>query len=335
MSSLSSISVVIPTLNAASVLKNCLQSIANQNYPREKIEIIIADGGSTDRTVEIARKYQAKIVANKLKTGEAGKAAGIKKAANELVALIDSDNILPTREWCRKMVAPFKDEEIIASEPIEYAYRKSDPLLTRYFALLGMSDPLCLFLGNYDRKSALTGRWTNLKFEQKDSNGYLKIKFDRLPLPTIGANGTIYRREKLPKIGDYFFDIDIPVQIFKERGPFYFAKVKTGIIHTYVEGDIVKFFRKQWRRVSDFSYHKTQRQTSWENAFLPRILYFQLQCLLIFPIIYQMIKGYVRKPDTAWLFHPLACYSTWFIYLLGWVKGKTFPAESSRAKWRQ
>ena len=43
-----SISILIPTLNAASVLGKSLESISNQDYPRNKIEIIIADGGSTD-----------------------------------------------------------------------------------------------------------------------------------------------------------------------------------------------------------------------------------------------------------------------------------------------
>ncbi len=40
-----SISVLIPTLNAASVLEGCLSSIVNQDDQKEKIEIIIADGG--------------------------------------------------------------------------------------------------------------------------------------------------------------------------------------------------------------------------------------------------------------------------------------------------
>ncbi|MBU3956768.1 glycosyltransferase [Patescibacteria group bacterium] len=54
---LPSISVLIPTLNAASVLGKCLKSIVEQDYPKNKIEIIIAHGGSTDKTLEIAKKY--------------------------------------------------------------------------------------------------------------------------------------------------------------------------------------------------------------------------------------------------------------------------------------
>ena len=129
------ISVLIPTLNAASVLEGCLKSIANQDYPQERIEIVIADGGSTDKTLVIAKKYKAKIYPNRLKTGEAGKAAAFKKARNELVALIDSDNYLPDKNWLKRMVEPLTDPEIIGSEPWEFTYRKSDGFIDRYCAL--------------------------------------------------------------------------------------------------------------------------------------------------------------------------------------------------------
>ncbi|MBI4743983.1 MAG: glycosyltransferase [Actinobacteria bacterium] len=84
------------------------------------------------------------IVPNNLKTGEAGKAVGVKAAKNEIIALIDSDNILPCDDWLKRMVEPFEDKEIIASEPIKYTYRKEDSFITRYCALMGMNDPLCL-----------------------------------------------------------------------------------------------------------------------------------------------------------------------------------------------
>ena len=55
---LPSISVLIPTLNAAKVLGKCLRSIATQDYPKEKLEIIVADGGSTDETLDIVKKLE-------------------------------------------------------------------------------------------------------------------------------------------------------------------------------------------------------------------------------------------------------------------------------------
>lgn len=336
---LPSISIVIPTLNAARVLEKCLASIKIQDYPKDKLEIIIADGGSKDRTLEIAKKYGAKICKNLLKTGEAGKAAGVKKAKGKLIAFIDSDNILPDKNWMTKMTVPLIDLEITGSEPLEYTYRKFDPWLTRYFALLGMNDPICLFTGNYDRISVLTGKWTNLKFDCQDKGGYLKIKLDSEPLPTIGANGTLMRKDILLNsgFGDYLFDIDVIVNLQRKMGTIYFAKVKTGIVHTFVEDSPIKFFRKQLRRINDMSYHQTSgsRVIDWQKYFLPKIIFFQIQCLLVFPLLFQMVKGLIRKSDIAWFFHPVACYSTWFIYLYGFIKGKFSPAQYSRENWRQ
>ena len=81
---LPSISFVIPTFNSERVLGKCLESIRAQDYPSDKIEIIIVDAGSTDRTLEITKEYEIdKLLCNPLQTGEAGKALGIDASVNE------------------------------------------------------------------------------------------------------------------------------------------------------------------------------------------------------------------------------------------------------------
>jgi len=65
-----SVSIIIPTLNSTRTLGLCLKSITSQNYPEELVEIIVADGGSTDQTKEISQAYFVKLVDNPLKTGE-------------------------------------------------------------------------------------------------------------------------------------------------------------------------------------------------------------------------------------------------------------------------
>ena len=122
---LPTVSVLIPTLNSARTLDWCLASIIEQDYPQERVEIIVADGGSRDRTPQLARGYGAKVIENRLGTGEAGKAAALRCARHDLVAMVDSDNILPQRDWLKKMVAPFaEDEQIVGSEPWEFTRRE-------------------------------------------------------------------------------------------------------------------------------------------------------------------------------------------------------------------
>lgn len=120
------ISIVIPTYNSAKTLPACLESICEQDYPVDKVEIIIADAGSVDRTVEIARRFTDKIYCNSLKTE---KAVGVRFARGEVVGLIDSDNILAERDWLSRMMGPFRDEEIAGTEPLYYTYSRKMGLL--------------------------------------------------------------------------------------------------------------------------------------------------------------------------------------------------------------
>jgi len=336
---LRSVSVLIPTLNCAQTLELCLSSVAAQEYPRELIEIIIADGGSTDSTLDVARRYTDKIYANPLKTGEAGKAVALKQASSELIALIDSDNILPSPDWFTRMTAPFDDPDIVAAEPIEYTCRPTDPATTRYFALLGMNDPLCLFLGNYDRYSCVTGRWTEMPVEsQVDAGSYLKVAFRPENMPTIGANGFVARREAVVNlgIGDYYFDIDVASQLSADR---YFAKVKTGIVHLFAS-DLSVFARKQRRRMRDFQYYRSAgvRSYAWTDPRRTRgVLKFVLTSLLVFPLVAQAVAGYRRRPDLrAWLYHPAACWVTLVVYVTEFLAGPVRKqAIHERAGWGQ
>jgi glycosyltransferase involved in cell wall biosynthesis len=334
---LPSISILIPTLNAASVLGRCLKAISAQNYPQNRLEIIISDGGSTDKTLALAKKYHAKVYPNLLKTAEAGKAVALRHAQGKLIALIDSDNILPNKGWLKKMVKPFSDPEILGSEPWEFTYRKEDSLISRYCSLIGANDPYCYFVGNYDKKSVLSGRWTGLNVKQKDRGDYLKVRLEGGLLPTIGANGTIWRRGALKKAvgkSDYLFDTDIPY-ILSAKKPFYFAKVKVGIIHLYCR-TVSDFVRKQKRRIKDFFYLESkkarpptyQRQKSGQ-------LYFAFATLSLLPLIFQTLWGYLRKPDKAWFFHPLACWLTLWIYTKETVLSKFKITEMDRKSWRQ
>ncbi len=336
------LSIVIPTLNSAPTLPACLEAIAEQTFPRGEYEIIIADAGSTDDTRNIALRYGAdKVVENPLKTGEAGKAAGIEHAVGEIIALIDSDNILPTPQWLAEMMAPFADPEILATEPIAYTRRPHDSALTRYFALLGMNDPICLFTGNYDRTCAITGKWTALPVPTEDKGDYLKITLTPQALPTIGANGFCFRRTLLETPGvswkPYLFDIDL-LYAAALCAPVYAAKVKNGIVHLYCSR-LADFHRKQKRRIRDFLFfsQSTQRTYPWAQQKKTGIILFVLATALVLPLLMQMIRGYRRTPDIAWLYHIPVCWLTLLVY--GWaVVRKTLgfkQAPAARTAWQQ
>jgi len=335
------VSFVIPTLNASQVLEPCLESIKKQSVPSSNYEIIISDGGSTDNTLKIAKKYHAIIISNPLKTAEAGKAIGIKKASGKYICLIDSDNILPDNNWLNQMLLPLeKDEKIIGSEPIEFTYRSDGGFIERYSSLIGANDPYAFVTGVYDRNNYINHKWTGLKINQIDKDKYILVKLKpHQPIPTIGANGTIIRTEFLKNNlkSDYLFDIDIISQVINEnKKPLYFAKVKQAIIHTFCESSVKKFIRKQNRRITDYYYYQKLRQYNWDQTNKFGTIKFVLYTVLILPSLFDSLRGFLNKPDVAWFFHPLACFITLYLYTINTIKYKLgILKQLNREQWKQ
>ena len=86
------VSFIMPTLNAEALLDNVLASITRQTYPREQMEIILADAHSTDRTREIAKKYGALVLDDDGKNMEEGKRLALRHATGEYIVFVDADN---------------------------------------------------------------------------------------------------------------------------------------------------------------------------------------------------------------------------------------------------
>jgi len=333
------ISVIIPTLNCASVLRACLTSIRNQHYPQKNIHILIADGGSTDSTLQISKLYHCHIYHNRLRTAEAGKALLIKKVTTPYLLSLDSDNVLPTKNWLTQIFRPFLSRnDVVGSESMAFTYRPRSGFIERYSALLGANDPYAFFTGVYDRYSSLSNRWTDLKINQTEHKGFLLLKLNsNTTLPTIGANGTLYQTSFVQKHlkSDYFFDTDFLSSI-KYSQPLYFAKVKNSITHTYCESSFTKFLTKQKRRVIDLYCHQRNFKSSASvGTFGQQLLFLIYSFTLIYPI-YHSLKGFAKLSDPAWFFHPIACFSTALIYLyysilfrLGLLK------PLSRSQWHQ
>ncbi len=321
-----SVSVAIATRNSERTLASCLASVRKQDYPAS-LEIILADGGSKDKTLEIAKKFRAKVipVAEHKQNAEYNKGIAVSAAKNEILLLIDHDNILPHKNWLKKMVKPLlEDKKIFGSGVLRFHYDKKMSLVDRYSALLGGTDPVPFFFNKSAHQSYLYSGF-HLKAKLiEERNDYYKVKLNPLLLPALGGNGSILRRKLLLKAKsspEYFFHIDIHVDLAK-KGYTTYAFVKDTIIHL-TNNNFIPFLRR--RRYFIEQYHfvdHTKRRYSIYDPNVDKIalvgfIFYSLSIIL--PTI-DAIRGFIKIPDLAWLIHPVMCLGILLVYGITTIK---------------
>src|SRR3972149_7307367 len=77
------ISITIPTYNESKNIEKCLLSIFNQDYPLELLEVLIIDDLSTDNTLDIAKKYNVRIINSGHKDPEISKMIGLHNSSGD------------------------------------------------------------------------------------------------------------------------------------------------------------------------------------------------------------------------------------------------------------
>lgn len=325
------ISAVIATYNSADTIKPCLESLFNQNYPMDKLEVIIVDGGSKDRTLSIVKSYKTKIIniPPERQEAEYNKGVGVAAAKNEILLFIDHDNVLPHKNWLAKMVKPLMENSKISGvEVLRFKYNPSDLLLDRYFALLGGVDPVPYYLGKDARLSWAEDKY-NLRGEAKDMGDYYRVKFRPDKVPTLGANGALLRRKLLAQAKadpENFFHIDINVDLIK-KGYDTYAFVKDDIIHLKTTR-FRDFFQFLWRRkyIIERQYFENLPKRRY-GVYMPgedrwNLFKFIFYSLTIVKPTYDAFRGFLKVRDIAWFVHPIVCLSFLFVYSLAVVKVK-------------
>lgn len=108
-----SISIIIPTYNEEQYLGGCLDSIFALDFPIDRIEVILVDNGSTDKTHEIADSYAVKVLRDDKMNVSGLRNIGSKEAEGDILAFVDAD-CLVSREWLKQASKYFKREEVAA-----------------------------------------------------------------------------------------------------------------------------------------------------------------------------------------------------------------------------
>jgi len=124
------ISIVIPTFNEQDYLPRLLKSIKNQEF--HDFEIIVADNNSSDKTCEIAKRFEAKIVEGGLPSVARNRGAAASKG--EYLLFLDADTILPDN-FLERLLDKFEQDFIDICIPALRPTDSKKPIYNTIFDL--------------------------------------------------------------------------------------------------------------------------------------------------------------------------------------------------------
>lgn len=113
------ISIIIPTLNEEKYLPRLLECIKNQTY--KDVEIIVADAGSKDRTIEIAHKLHAQVILGGIQA--IGRNNGAKVSKSSILVFMDAD-VTFENDFLEKSLKDFEKRNLDFAIPYFYTNHK-------------------------------------------------------------------------------------------------------------------------------------------------------------------------------------------------------------------
>jgi GT2 family glycosyltransferase len=144
------VSIIVPVYNRAALIKDCLNSLMNLDYPKKKLEIIVVDDGSTDASIEVIKSFRnlapniITLLSSKRKGSASARKLGISHAKGEIIAFTDSDCRVD-KYWLKELIKYFQNLKVgavagktIYSGPKNYISKileRKSIQITYYYAL--------------------------------------------------------------------------------------------------------------------------------------------------------------------------------------------------------
>ncbi len=132
-----SLTVIIPAYNEGAMVRKAIDSVASDNYPRHKLEILVIDDGSRDDTWEhihaASMHYGKRLTAIRFPVNRGKRAAletGFRYARGEIVVTIDSDSVIETGTLLA-ICGPFRNRKVAAVAGKVAVYNRYQGLIPR------------------------------------------------------------------------------------------------------------------------------------------------------------------------------------------------------------
>lgn len=326
------ISIIMPTLNSAKIIKLALDSIKRQSFDFKKIEILVVDGGSSDDTRKIALEYGCRIIENPRVQPECAKHEGILNAQGKYALFLDSDEVLESKHALENRMRTFAENPDVKIV-LTGGYIKPEDSSSINDYINTFSDPFSFFMygistgANYYLKS-MKNKYKVAR-EKKD---YVIFKFDPvdvLPLVDICAGNMIdleYLKKKYKKLLNNVNIVPKAFNLLIEETN-QVAMVKNDAIIHYSSDSFKKYLKKiKWRILINVHYADkvgvgfSNRENFQPLSFrIKKYLFIPYSLSLILPLIVSIYFAITHKLFINLLHFPLTVFTALFIlwqYLL-------------------
>ncbi len=319
------LSIITPTLNNQKDIKNFLVSIKNQNFPKNKLEIIISDGGSIDKTLQIARKMGARVIKNSYVFADPGVNLGIKAAKGDILMVLACDNIYEDKDAFSKMLKVFEDKKIMAAFPV-HSSSKSDSIFTKYINTF--TDPFNHFVYGY----ASNGRTFKKIYKTLEANEIYDVydysSSKDKPLIAV-AQGFTVRRGFARSRNSAFDDVLPVIELINKKNRIAF--VHSVKLYHHTVRNFRHFAKKQaWGTVNALqrkNYGIAHRINYLSDNQRLRI---KLWPIYVFSFVFPLVRSVyylVKDREPLWIFHPFLCIisasaSLWAVLI--YIKDKNY-----------
>jgi len=273
------------------------------------LEILVIDGGSNDRTPEIAKQYGCTILINQKKLPEFAKHIGIHRAGGQYCMFLDSDEVLTNNHSLESKFNLLENGSRARNVLIGGLKNPPGyPFINEYATRVG--DPFSFFIYGVDADdyiSSLAGRFSN-KEEYKDHISY-HTHHELLPICDSGG---------------HFFDLSYLKKHFDTSNPKVVSRIfdqMVGKTHAFivVKDDYVRHYSNSsfsgylskiyWRIVNNIHHADTsvtgfsEREKNLSVIFsLKKILFIPLSLTLLWPI-YSTILFFIKTRNPRYLLH--------------------------------
>lgn len=315
---LPSITVCVPTYNEEQNIRTCLGAVRSQDYPADRLELLVVDNRSNDRTVDIAGEYGARILYNDIeKHGETSKMIGFRESSGEYFIYLDADIEILGPYWLTRLMRPHLDQKDLAGSFGRFVPKPGDTAMGRFLRYHPLElDPVFQYFCTEISDTVV-----------EEKPGYSLCRFTYPDIPPVGI--CLYRSAFLREVladAPRFMDIDVPC-LLALAGFDRFAHVEScGFYHTNVRtlGDVLS---RRWRNLTRI--YLPNEQTRVYRYFslssgrdLLKIAAWVVYANLLLPELVRGIYKSFRFGDPALLYHPLISLALTDLICFGFLKNK-------------